>query len=270
MKIIELITWMHQKNSILSVTGWLNVGLFLLAFVAYFFDSRTILGINPWIKPMKFTISLIFYVWTMIFILHYLTEGNPQKVSWYSYLIGISMLIEIFLIFVQSYRGTTSHFNIQNILNTLIFNIMGVFILLNTIVLILISIDFFGLKSAHISPEMHRAIFFGLILMLLASFEAGFMLGINRHTVGAADGSSGLPFLNWSTKFGDLRIAHFVGMHAIQVLPLLVLLNQKWALFSTSSAKLGLVNGGALLILLLMVSVLIQALAGLPLIRINS
>lgn len=209
---------LRNRNASLYWFGWYNFAVGIICIVLMQFDAQQILGISRWIKPMKFFFSVGIMVWTMGCLLYYLKFNKSVKtISW---LIIISMFIENIIIMLQSARGERSHFNVQEPMNAMLFSIMGIFILLFTFTSIYAAVLFFRQKEFAISESYVWGIRLGLILFIIFSLEGGIMIAKMTHTIGGADGGPGLPVVNWSTQYGDLRIAHFFGMHALQILPL--------------------------------------------------
>jgi hypothetical protein len=128
------------------------------------------------------------------------------------------MLVEMVLITLQAARGVPSHFNETSPFNAAVFAVMGVMIVGNTALAAYVALQFYRTRPALPAPFLW-GIRLGLTLFILASLEGFAMVSRMSHAVGVADGGPGLPFVNWSTEGGDLRIAHFIGLHALQVIP---------------------------------------------------
>ncbi len=215
---MNILKELHRRNRLLYWFGFFNILVGITCIILQFTDGTQILNVSRWLKPMKFYLSVGLMGWTMNWLLYYLS--NAKKVSLYSWLIVVTMFFENGLVMMQAIRGTTSHFNVNNLFNSMVFSAMGLLILVFTITFVFITIQFFRQQEFIIIPSYVWGIRLGLIFFILFSLEAVVMLNLLKHTVGAADGSEGLPILNWSKQYGDLRIAHFFGIHALQLLPL--------------------------------------------------
>jgi hypothetical protein len=130
----------------------------------------------------------------------------------------------------QALRATTSHFNVGTTFDSAMFSVMGASIALVWVATLVISVVLFA-SPGH-DQARNLAIRAGALISV-AGMALGFLMTIptaaqlenfqgiaGAHTVGLPDGGPGLPLLGWSTVGGDLRIAHFIGMHALQGLPL--------------------------------------------------
>ncbi|MBC6605244.1 hypothetical protein H8B13_00275 [Hymenobacter sp. BT188] len=215
----EWLIILHRCNPVLSWAGWLSAGLALVALALVPFDERVVTGLNAWFKPLKFALSNLIYLWTLGWLLADLPAPAQRSVRFISWGIALSMTVEIAAIFLQAARGTTSHFNNSSVFDALVFAAMGLFIAINTLLLVwalYLMLRHRPFGSAGYVWGMRL----GLLLFLLGSAIGGAMISQNGHTVGAPDGGAGLPVLGWSTRAGDLRAAHFLGLHALQALPL--------------------------------------------------
>lgn len=215
---------LRGRDPLMWAWGWLNVVLALGLLLLMILDTRLVTGVNVWIKPFKFSTSTVVFVWAVGWLMP-LIQWRSQA---YKQMIRLSVfgatLTEIALIDLQAGRGVASHFNTGSAFDGTIFNIMGAAIAWNTVVIFLLLLHFSQTK--HLQPKVQAnrsylwGIRWGIFVFLLGSLVGGVSARSLAHTVGASDGGAGLPFLNWSTVAGDWRVAHFFGLHALQLLPL--------------------------------------------------
>lgn len=215
-----MINELRHRDPLLFWVGAAMLLTLLVVTLLSISDTRLVLGINPWIKPMKFLTSITIFLWTVAWFMPETRTEARRAVNAVRWTISAAMIIEIACVILQAARGTTSHFNVATAFDALIFNIMGGTIAVNTLAIIV----FLTLVRRDTPPSRAGYLWgirLGLAMFLLASFEGGLIVANNAHTVGGPDGGAGLPFVNWSMEHGDLRIAHFFGMHAMQALPLI-------------------------------------------------
>jgi len=256
---------LRQRDAALYWVGWLHIVLFLALALMAPFDQRIVTGINPWIKPMKFSFSNAAFLWTAGWFQGYLLGPRWAK-RLVSFGISLAMLAEIVLITLQAARGTTSHYNVTTAFDAAVFAWMGGMIALNTMTVALFLLLFFFARRAPLPAAFLWGIRLGLLLFLVGSLEALVMIARGSHTVGLPDGGPGLPWVNWSTQAGDLRAAHLLGLHSLQVIPLVGWLLSRLRNISMP-AQVASVVAFAALYASLALHLFLQALRGEPLLR---
>lgn len=200
-------------------------------------DGRVLLGVPIWLKPFKFAVSIALYgvAWSWLYSL--LTRGR-RSASAVSNLVVVCLVVEYVVIVAQVVRGRPSHFNVSTPLDATLWAVMGISIVVLWLGTFVLTAQV--LRAGVADPGVRAGIRVGAVIALvglalgflmtspnrtqLAGMEAGTApTAIGAHTVGRPDGGPGMPLTGWSTVGGDLRVAHFVGMHALQSLPLLAM-----------------------------------------------
>lgn len=214
--------------------------LMLVAFTAscggLVLDKRILLGAPIWLKPVKFAISTSLYAGTLAYMLRYVRRWRRFAQA-LGFITAAVLVLEVAIIDLQAVRGTTSHFNVRTPLDSALWSTMGVAI--GILWLSSLSIFIVLMRQRFSDSAFGWALRLGMLITVIGSSLGGLMVNpteqqlaemrrthhapaiIGSHTVGGLDGGSGLRVVGWSATHGDLRIPHFLGLHALQLIPLL-------------------------------------------------
>ncbi|WP_323743643.1 hypothetical protein [Clavibacter phaseoli] len=217
----------------LMTVATLMVVVAALCVVGCLVDDRVVLGAPVWDKPAKFSLSILVYAVSWAWLIAHLPRfRRPAHVL--GTVVAVALVVEQAVIVGAAAAGTTSHFNVSSPLATTLWAVMAASITVLYLCTFVTSLAVLRLRLPD--PALTLGIRTGALLALVgiglaylmtsptAAQLADFHGVAGAHTVGAGDGGPGIPVLGWSTTAGDLRIPHFVGMHALQLLPIAALL----------------------------------------------
>jgi hypothetical protein len=271
-----------DTNKPLALVGLAMVAVLGAALVGLLVDPRVITGAPAWLKPAKFAISIAIYSFTLIWLLTFVA-GRARLVRFLSWLTAVTLGLEMVLIAGAAAAGTTSHFNVSSPLHIAIWSTMGSAIVATWMANLVVA--FLLLRQRFADPALAWALRLGVLTSAVGMGVAFFMTSptaaqldgarsgagmavAGAHTVGAPDGGPGLPVLGWSTVGGDLRAAHFFGLHALQLLPLVWFLLTRFGPSRLRPGdRVGLIWTFGLSYLAFVLLLTAQALRGQPLVK---
>lgn len=260
----EFFRELDAKDALLSRLSWALMAA-IPVFAALAFLAPGTAAVNPWIKPIKFSLSFSTFAATISLFLAALRIPEWQlKLARHA--ITGSVALEILSLGAQAWRSVYSPGS-HTLADSLFAQLTNSMVMLNTAIVIWMLVLFCAtrVQARIVDYPMLSAIRYSMVIFLLGNAVGGYMLARGSHTVGASDGGTGLPFLNWSTVAGDLRIAHFIAIHAIQIVPLFAYVLSQMAPVPTVKQRRFAIAVVAIVVSLAVGATFVQAATGRPL-----
>jgi hypothetical protein len=256
---------LYREEPVLVVFGAIMAAMMMPAFVALLIETRTFNGINVWIKPLKFMSSAAIFLLTLALFMPYLDKADRERKSVRAmvWAVSIILLLEILYITYRASLAEASHFNNTTTRDIVYYALMGAGIVTATVMSGWFGWLMLRAKDKITHTDLRFAIAMGLIFgCVLGSVTGQYMSSQSNHWVGGLQTDAGGSFFfGWSRTGGDLRAAHFAGLHAMQGIPLLGWLAMRFVPTKTRSIVIAATvawTAGTL-------AVLVQAMMGRPL-----
>ena len=188
----SLLREIWRRDPVLALAGWLQLIALAAVLVVAPFDEREILGINRWIKPMKFLVSVAIYLWTVAWFMPYVSGPRWSKalIRWS---VAAALVVENACIVMQSVRGVQSHFNVSTAFDGINFGTMGIMILINTLMLVLLLLLMFVKPLPTLPRPYIWAVRLGLLFIVLGSLEGAYMIGQKQTGLGMPEAKDEVP-----------------------------------------------------------------------------
>lgn len=237
-----LLDRLWQASPPLTAVGLLMVVVAVPSLIGVFVDPRIITGAPAWLKPFKFAISTAIYSLTLAWVFGWLSD-RPRVRRVVGWTTAIVFVLEVALIDMQAWRGTPSHFNVSTPFDRAVFLVMGSAILLQTLVSVAVAVVLW--RQRFTDRALGWSLRLGMTLTIVGALTGPLMTRptaaqladaragkpitkVGAHTIGGADGGPGVPVTGWSREHGDVRVPHFIGLHALQALALVAVAVRRW------------------------------------------
>ena len=259
---LPILSELFERQRTLALYGLATLLLAFPVLALQGVDPRTLHEVSVWVKPAKFLLSVGIFSLTAAWFWGYVRpeRRDGRTMRWTARILIASASFELLYIGLQAARGLDSHFNFSSAFHIIMYALMGIAALILTATTLPLAWEIAKRPRAGLSRDFVAALVIGLLLTFLLGAGLGFYMSQTAgHSVGAEGGR--VLFFGWNRSGGDLRIAHFLGIHAQQAIPLLAVLVAGWRV----QARWAALGAGTLTYVTLTLAIFAQAVAGQPL-----
>jgi len=217
---------LKMRNPVLFYLGNALLILFSFFLIGFVVCHYSVYEFCHWIKSGKFTFSFAIYAftlgWYLFYLKDYFSKGKIRLLSW---MIAIFVIFEMIVVLIQGWMDSptysalhispsTTHFWVEKL-----FTLGNLLIFANTGIALYIGMQFF--RQIQVEPiDYLWAIRAGFLLFLVSCLLGWFMLIHYGQTLLNPNNLS-IPFTHLSTPRNNLLSMHFIGIHLMQLLPIL-------------------------------------------------
>ncbi|WP_020179983.1 hypothetical protein [Methylopila sp. M107] len=223
---------LRRRQPALAALGLAYLILFAVVGSLPLIDGRMLDGVSVWAKPAKFFLSTSALMLSSAWFFGYVRPERRRApaLKWGVRAMIAGAVFELGYITLQAGLGQPSHFNRGDALHYALYGLMGFAATAMLLTKIPLGVEIARRPIHGLDPAFRRAVVIGLGLTVALGLASGVYMSQqygSGHNVGAVGGAA--SFVGWNRAGGDLRVAHFFGMHGEQIVPAVAAVAGLWA-----------------------------------------